>query len=507
MDKTTGENVFTGMNDFAVIDVETTMIQGGEYPKTLFWGFADSTGYRKFKTTKALLKFLSRYEPRTLLHHSNFDVLQLLLDGANVRPLRSHNARLIRCKLGNHELLNSFSVFPVALGKIFACYGYAKTELSQLEKRNYEDCVLGLECFLKLDSTFQSLCGVSPLAKGTIAGTSFTAAQECAGEKMPRNDEHLEAYRGGRVEVFNVSECRADKFDINSSYPFSILDCPDKDDLLEVEITTKDHFGPLFDADVDDCLFFPNGKFTSFVYRSNWERYIEPHCLKTSIRVRKKTRIDFRWLKGTIPLVLKLYRLKQQSTQDNKPGIAMACKLLLNSMYGRIGLKGECERVRFMSYHPDTHDGTIYKLGRGRYLVFDTIWREVKSNYPFAAWITDNARARLYRAFVGSNAYYGDTDSVMCQHGSDHFEKHETLGENVGEWKHEGTERFQANNVKDYFWGEEEIRKGGSGFVLWTLKQLGSGEPPRQVDRERISELRKRTVTKSGVTIPITVPL
>jgi len=490
---------------YAVLDVETTMIRDGEYPKTLFWGYADETGYYKFQTTRKLLAFLRSHPVHIILHHSNFDVLQLLLDGANIQILRSHNARLIRCKLGKQILLNSYSVFPLSLASIFDCFGFKKTSLDDLEKRNYEDCVNGLDCFLRLDGIFSRLVAVSPLARGTIAGTSFQAAQLCAGSKMPEDKRFLEAYRGGRVEVFNTSKHECDKYDINSSYPYSILQCEPREELLCVQVRTKDFYCPLFDASQDEMLLFPNGTFQSWVYRSTLDRYILPHCAATKIRIISAESIDMSWLCSLKPLIEKLYRLKNESKTRGEKAIETACKLLLNSMYGRIGLKGDCERARILDYFPDGDECTIYKLGKKRYLCFDSVFRESKANFPFAAFITDNARGRLYRGMVGASAYYGDTDSVIAPQAKKYFDKHEPQGLECGQWKYEGREMFKANNVKDYFWGEEEVRKGGDGFIQWTLKTLGSGKTPHQITRNRVSELRKRTEQDNGVTVPLVV--
>lgn len=519
---------------FAVIDVETTMIRDGEYPRTLFWGFADANRYERFESTAAFLKFLRREPPTTLLHHSNFDVLQLLLDGAKVQIKRTHNARLIRCGLYKHELLNSFSVFPLPLAQIFDCFGFQKSPLTCnkhaepkreetehernrrikaseqcrecgrfLAKRNYDDCRDGLTSFLRMDETFLRLVGVSPLERGTIAGTSFRAAQMCAGAKLPIDERFLESYRGGRVEVFNTSLFeRAHKYDINSSYPYSFIDCPERDELLQIDVRTEDYYCPFFDALVADTLLFPNGTFQSWVFRSNMERYLEDSWTKTSVRIRKRIKIDFSWLKAVVPLVEKLYRLKNESKEKGNTAVETACKLLLNSLYGRIGLRGESERCRILDYFPDGLETTVFRLGPRRYLVFDTVYRETKSNFPFAAFITDNARARLYRAFVGGAALYGDTDSVITAGRTNFFNSRSAVGGSIGQWKFEGQAPFQAINVKDYLWGEDEIRKGGDGYVQWTLKTFASGKRPREINRERISELRKRVTTFNGETLP-----
>jgi len=519
---------------YGIIDVETTFIREGEFPKTLFWGYADETGYKSFPTTARLLQFLRRTEPRIILHHSNFDILQLLLDGAPIGISRTHNSRLIRCKLFKQNLLNSYSVFPLPLASIFECFGFKKSPLTctnhntrknendtertlrerdsescpscrqALQKRNYEDCIDGLSSFLSMDALFSKLIGISPLERGTIAGTSFAAAQECGG-KMPIDLQYLESYRGGRVEVFNTNKVTADKYDINSSYPFAFLECPKKDDLLCVRVDTKDYHCPLFDASIDDSLVFPNGSFVSWVYRSNLERYLETNWSDTTIKILKRKTIDFAWLRAVVPLIEKLYRKKHESKVKGDKAVETAAKLLLNSIYGRIGLKGESERCRILDYYPDKDDSTVFPLGKNRFLCFDTVFRETKSNFPFAAFITDNARARLYRAFVGSKAYYGDTDSVITPKGKPYFQKHEDCGTEIGEWKFEGREIFKANNVKDYFWGEEEVRKGGAGFTQWTLKTMAHGKHPRKIVRQRISEMRKRVTTFNGETLPLVV--
>lgn len=484
--------------DYAIIDVETSRIRHGEIPKTKFWGYADSHGYKKFDNTKDLLKFLGKLSPKTILHHTNFDIIQLLVDGANVGILKSHNTRLIKSKLGEHILINSYSCFPVSLGSVFMAFGYKKTELGKLDKRNYDDCVLGLECFIKLDSIFHDLAGVSPLAKGTIASTGFAAAESVAG-RMPKDLRFLDAYRGGRVEVFDTRNSQAGKYDICSSYPTSFVDCPAQSNLLLVKVKSHDWYGPLFDRNVDDMLLFPNGKFTSYVYSDVWERYIEPSAPNTEIKIIRKTKIDFAWLNELKNFVRTIYAKKQQSTG----GIKLVCKLLLNSLYGRIGLKGESERCRVLNYRPDGDDIEVHYLGRKRWIAFDKVLREPHSNYPFAAYITDNARGRLYSAFVNNDALYGDTDSVFTRLSKGKFAG--TQGDDLGQWQFEGREQFKANNVKDYTFGDKVVLKGGEGFMMWTLKQFSKGKTVQSVLRTRQSHLRKRVVLPDGTTSPLIV--
>ena len=482
--------------EYAVIDVETTKITHDEIPKTLFWGYADSRGYERFKTTKQFLLFLRKREPKTLLHHGNFDIIQLLRDGGDLQINKSHNGKLIQCKLGEHLTQNSLAIFPESLKKIFKAFNIKKISLKNLDKRNWSDCVEGLQCFLSLNQIFFDLVSVSPLARGTIAATWFGSAELFAG-KMPKNLSFLSAYRGGRVELFDTRKQLCKKYDIHSSYPQSFLEAKECEELWEVEVRTKDYWCPLFDSDNNEMLCFPNGCFRSFVFRSNWERYIEPNCEQTAIKIRARHKINTHWLCELKPLIRDIYAKKQNS----EGAIRYCCKLLLNSLYGRIGLKGESERCRILPYRADGDDISVHYIGRKRWLTFDTVIREPRSNYPFAAFITDNARARLYESFTRNKAIYGDTDSVFTAEST--FKGN--IGDECGQWGYEGQKQFLAHNVKDYEWGNEEVRKGGSENLIWSLKRFAKGQKAVLQKRERRQGLRKRLVLPDGTTEPLTV--
>lgn len=525
---------------YAIMDVETTRLRHGEFPTTKFWGFADASGYKYFPNSNKFCEFLRRdCEPAIVMHHFNFDVIQLLLDGAVVRVIKSHNGRLILCKYGNHLFLNSGSVFPISLKQVFAAFGYKKTELAcpahtikandseetrlkklfdgdsclacnqLLRKRNYDDCVIGLECFLKLDAIFFDLVGISPLSRHTIASTGFAAAEKIAG-KMPKDLRFLESYRGGRVEVFNTNEVLANNLDINSSYPRSFMEAKSNMELWRAEVTTKDWHCPFFDANNDEMLLFPNGKFTTWIYRENFEKYIEPIMEKTKLRIISRHKIDASWLTRVAPLMKMVYDKKLASKKLNQFGVELVCKLLINACYGRIGLKGESERCRLLDYLPDGDDVNAYRINK-KWLCFDKIAREPRSNYAFAAFITDNGRARLFRGFKLNDTYYGDTDSSFVKCDTGKFS--EPTGEKCGEWNFKKTKsgkikraKFQAINVKDYSYDGEEVLKGGHEFLQWGMKQFASGKTVVAVRRTRKTGLRKRTVLNSGETVPLIVP-
>lgn len=525
-----------GKLDYAIMDVETSNLLHGEKPRTKFWGYYDRADYRRFKTTGDFTRFLRQTPQKAILHHANFDIIQLLLDGGNLQITRSHNGRIINCNLYGHKTVNTFSCFPVKLETILKAFGHKKGRLNcpahtvhardsiatrarktiesehckecyqLLLARNYGDCVNGLDACCKLDEEFIALCGVSPLQRGTIASTGFNAAEKFAGQ-MPKDLRFLEAYRGGRVEVFDTRETICSKYDINSSYPASILQCQKTDTLLNLRVKTADWYCPFFAANETEMLLFPNGTFSTWIYRSVLEQYILPHAKNTSLSVLSRHKIDFSWLTQLQSLVQKMYEYKQTTESEGK---RLACKFLLNSLYGRIGLKGESERARVLDYPIDGDDVITHYLGRNRWLCFDKIERESRSNFPYAAFITDNARGRLYKAFVKNRALYGDTDSVFSRAKSSRFIGRQ--GDDCGQWKverhktgREKREPFTGRNVKDYSYGDEEVRKGGNFFRAWTLKAFAAGKTVQEVHRERKTGLRKRLVLDSGETAPLII--
>jgi hypothetical protein len=481
--------------NLGIIDVETTELKHGEWPKTKFWGFYDGQDYRRFESTKLLCRFLRSQKPMRLFHHYNFDVLQLLLDGAPAKIVKTHNSRIIATQLGKHRLVNSFSLYPVSLGKILAAFEIKKISLDKLEERNYSDCVDGLNCIVKLSAEIESVCGVNPLTKETIGGVGAAAAKLVAGS-MPIDLRFIESFRGGRVEVYDTRKQMATLFDVNSSYPFSICQAQEKMTLLKVRVKTNDWFCPFFDSRNFERLEFPNGDFNSWIFADTLERYIIPNSKHTKIHIIKRVNIDGAWLVRLQDYTRSLFELKQRHAGT---GRGEACKFLLNSTYGRIGLRPEREICIVTDRVAAGRNVLWTELPNGMFISFFKIKTEPKSNFPLAAFITDNARGRLYEAFVKTKAIYGDTDSVFSP-----LEKAKGLyvGTGLGDWKNKGCATFQAHSPKDYTFGSKTVLKGGKQSFQWTLKRLVAGKPVALVERTRRTSLEKRRLLADGTTEP-----
>ena len=66
--------------------------------------------------------------------------------------------------------------------------------------------------------------------KITLAGLSLAMFRRKFQKEDIRYNNHLQdwffkSYYGGRVEAFFIGECKAFVFDVNSMYPFSMVNC------------------------------------------------------------------------------------------------------------------------------------------------------------------------------------------------------------------------------------------------------------------------------------------
>lgn len=486
--------------EIAVMDVETTDFVDGEWPKTLFWGFADKHGYKRFETTGQFIKFLLHdCEPRTIFFHTNFDVLVLINDGFyNMQFVKSHNGKLIAIRLGEHVLANSYAVFVSKLEDILTAFGYEKKPLHEIELRNYGDTVEARQCFINLDNLFNREFGVSPFDYLTIAATAFAAAEQQAGD-LPKDLRFIEAYRGGRVDLFDTRETLCDKWDINSSYTQSFCEAPRLGNLLKVRVKSKDYYGPLFNADISERLQFPRGTFTSWVYEDVFDTYIGSSIC--NITILERTSIDLSWLRRVAPLGRKAFARKAEAKEKGDKGLEIICKYFLNAMYGRTGQRGISERCRILPYMTMKPGSTIIQMDWTAYLTFETLQTKPRANYAIASYITDNARGRIYSAICRTSAIYADTDCIVCPAGS----RPDNIGSNLGEFKSEGTKMFKGNNLKHYKWGDAITCKGGMGKNQWTLRQVATGQPIKFVKKEHSLNLLKRELNEDGTTNPLEV--
>lgn len=513
------------MTTLAVADVETTYLKNGARPQTLFWGLAiEGEDYRAFQTSKRLMDFLSRRTDDLLVYcHHDYDIVQLGVDGFHLKYTDVRGGRILRAYSHDHvEWRNSLALFVSKLADILEACGFEKPPLNaaghkpgclcpdcfeMLKKRNRADTTDALKAFRIIAERWERVWGIYPLGERylTAASTTFAAAQQVAGD-LPVWLENRDAYRGGRVEAFQLDFCgEADLYDINSSYPYSFLDAPKKDDLYYLDVHVKTNGpGPLCSVGDDrEKLMFPAGKFRTAVWGSNYERYIKPHGGIAQVKGVEKIPCDFQWLRDLSGLVKRAFAERQAAKARNDAPAAYAAKIGLNAIYGRLGLKDERETVYYTDKIPDDPDITWYELSKEKAIVFRKIPSKPTANYLFASFVTDNARARLYHAMQASGeTFYCDTDSIYLPRGRKFRAQ---TGSELGQWKYEGTNPLTVYGLKDYEWGPHVKLKGGKGGLTWTPKAMLDGKNVRYVEKTHSRNYDKRQKLFSGKTLPVEV--
>ena len=168
------------------------------------------------------------------------------------------------------------------------------------------------------------------------------------------------------------------------------------------------------------------------------------------------------------------YNLRVEMRKKDDPS-QLWIKLILNSLYGRFGMKKiairidndeEIEKIiedgKLDQYHFDYYDGV-----RGSLPFLVGIEGEKKPSstwFGFASFTTSYARVSLNKAILaaGDGAYYCDTDSLFFN--ADNLEevlKEITIGDSLGEWGYEIEEptNFIGYEPKAYLFITDEKKK------------------------------------------------
>ncbi len=255
-------------------------------------------------------------------------------------------------------------------------------------------------------------------------------------------------------------------------------------------------------------LIFPRGVFETYVFRSSLERYIIDSPSVISVSILERHPLEASWLVRVAPYVGRVYETRAKAKAAGDKAMAYATKIFLNALYGKLGTKDTRETLILKDKPPTPgRDGkaVIYKMPGDLWAGFVTVKSSPKANYKMAAFVTCNARARLFAALErAGNALYCDTDSVYLPPGSP---APENIGSGLGQWKEEARGDMVLRGAKDYVFNGKEVLKGGNKYYQHTLRSTLAGKPVREIVRTRASAYDKREILEGGDTLPLTVNL
>lgn len=213
----------------------------------------------------------------------------------------------------------------------------------------------------------------------------------------------------------------------------------------------------------------------------------------------------------------RLYKLRQYYKNEEPNAIfEKFCKLMMNSLYGRFGMKGSgnwlvCEDEDFLKSDKQGKNMITRFVGKDKrhyHLCEDGIWYEYseseilynKNSVPqIAHYICAMGRLMLTKAFEevrlrGGNVYYCDTDSMIIDIKIDHSDE-------LGGWGYEGEQKgedcfFAA--PKHYMFGLDDMKiKGVKTERLGRINITDTDFPQEQFSKH-IQLLKRNRVHEGG---------
>ncbi len=446
------------MKKTAVFDIEATQwinfaclgfFDGENYQ--VFWSIEDFLDFfltRKYRGYKCYAHFGGKYDFRFLIPHlveCQKYTVRFLERGNKIMSLK------ITCNKSKQswQFTDSYFLLPMSLrelGKNFQIK-YMKLDFDVEAEKDFKsekaqeylrnDC-LGLYEILEKFSNWGLNDGK---LKGTLPSQSLHVfTQGFLKTKLHQLNENQEefirrTYFGGRVEIFKMQGEGLYYYDFNSLYPAVMLEPMPTGQCSYVETYHTDKIGfykikadmgdikiPPLPTLINSKLYFPGGQGTFYTTTAE-------------IKLLIARGIKFKVIEGLVfdskEVIFKdyiegMYKLRcefAKGTMEN-----LISKLLMNSLYGRFGMKREQSELLF-SYNPPM-GCKVYDEKYGLYQV------ESQSRSPYilpylASYITSLARAKLYNLIVTAgfdNVYYCDTDSLITS-------KRLPVGEGLGELK------------------------------------------------------------------------
>lgn len=442
--------------------------------------FHDGERARVFRSLEKALEFLYNLSLRRTLHlvahHLEYDLCNLFQGRMRLLDWRFFGSRLISAKLKgtritlwdslNHSYHSPLSALGASLGydKLDSDYGWTRGEA--LTDQDVEYCIRDTEIVVRYMNAQQALyqrIGAEMRTTTPATALDFWRRNYLDGSiaslSEPTRRFFKRGYYGGRVEIFRMKDHgRIHYVDINSLYPHAMENSfPDCDSLIRdgpngmveatVEVPERTHI-PSLPTRHGGKLVFPVG-----VFRGVWCTCELEYAQQCGVRVRQ-THAQIGSSNMVYPFRDYVRRCYTARLASKSPLERTQWKFLMNSLYGKFGTTGKCQRL------VDPESIPAEKRTGREFLVGDLAVVDEESDAPayaniiWSAWTTALARITLHKALMsitkqGGVPLYCDTDSVIY-----HAPRKSPLvriGKALGEWKVEAyVTEFEARAPKVY---------------------------------------------------------
>lgn len=356
-------------------------------------------------------------------------------------------------RVADREILDSMAVLPMSLREAAIKLGatcrkqdvpadfYRRIESYDWQSYLIDDCRALYDCITILREAVSALGGQ---LRRTLASTAIDlwrrhyldGSYVVPGHKDPAEAAAREAYAGGRCEVLRPSIGAGEYLDINSSYPHAMLSpvpvtplgCKLGDAIPEsglvygsYTIPHEEWIPPLFYREAPGCrLYHPTGTWIGW-RTADEARYVKRLYGSRAIKVARS--IPFQAHELFAGYVKALYK------ERSRPGpVGVVAKRLLNSLYGRTGMKRERQKIVCgpMPSQPSreiSRDLSIWAVDT------DSMQHEPTIMPAVAATITARGRIALHKLLREAPApAYCDTDSVITEGEHPRADSHDLGG-------------------------------------------------------------------------------
>ncbi len=423
---------------FGTSDIETN-----KWIHFLMIGFYDGKVYTKYTDLDLYLDeiLVKKYNGFRIYFHNGgrFDFLFLaerLMDRGIVKFINKASGLLgmiYQNKNVRIEFWDSYALLPASLDKLIKTYGvtHKKIEVDFTKTHKKTDKVLSEhlknDCFA-LYEILEKFYEKEGYLSNTIAAHALRKFREeffngYFWNTDDKFDEYFRKnyYKGGRVEVYKCFGKNLFYYDVNSLYPFVMLEKMPVGTPIKTKTYKNGKIGFYKIQLLEDynslisilCKktktgnYYINGKKNEVFYLTS----IELEELKKEIKIKVLDGYYFDRQEEIFTEYVKYYfEIKKKAKDESERYIS---KLMLNSLYGKFGQKVNGQNIEMVN--EKNSDSIIYDVENGLMLV--DVKRRLKFRGVYiAAWITALARMKHYSLMkqVGFNhVYYCDTDSII----------------------------------------------------------------------------------------------